>query len=36
MDPELNEYKFHCSKVGGLALEIVIDSGERVELVDVA
>ena len=36
LDPELNEYKFHCSEVGGLALEIVIDSGERVELVDAA
>jgi hypothetical protein len=36
IDPELNEYKFHCTEVGGLAVEVVIDSGERVELVDVA
>jgi len=36
IDPELNEYKFHCTELGGLALEVVIDSGERVELVDVA
>jgi hypothetical protein len=35
LDPELNEYKYYCTAVGGVTLEEVIDSGERVELIDV-
>lgn len=35
IDPELNEYKYYCTDVGGLALEVVIDGGERVELISV-
>lgn len=35
IEPDLNEHKFHCTEVGGLALEIVIDGGERVELISV-
>jgi uncharacterized protein YuzE len=35
LDPELNEYKFYCPDVGGVTLEEVIDSDERVELIDV-
>jgi hypothetical protein len=35
LDPELNEYKYYCTDVGGVTLEQVIDSGEIVELIDV-
>ena len=35
IDPELNEYKYDCTAVGAVTLEVVIDSGERVELIDV-
>jgi hypothetical protein len=35
LDPELNEYKYYCTDVGGVTLEEVIDSGETVELIDV-
>jgi hypothetical protein len=35
LDPALQEYKFYCPDVGAVALEEVIDSGERVELIDV-
>ena len=35
IDPELNEYKYDCIAVGAVTLEVVIDSGERVELIDV-
>lgn len=35
LEPDLNEYKFHCTEVGGLALEVVVDGGERVELISV-
>jgi hypothetical protein len=35
IDPELNEYKYYCTAVGAVTLEEVIDSGERVELIDV-
>ena len=34
IDPNLNEYKYYCPGVGGLALEVVVDSGERVELIN--
>jgi hypothetical protein len=34
LDPELNEYKYYCTAVGAVTLEVVIDSGERVELID--
>ena len=35
LDPELNEYKYYCTAVGAVTLEVVIDSGEKVELIDV-
>jgi hypothetical protein len=35
LDPELNEYKYYCTAVGAVTLEVVIDSGETVELIDV-
>ncbi len=35
IDPELNEYKYYCTAVGAVTLEVVIDSGEPVELIDV-
>jgi len=35
IDPSLNEYKYYSSEVGGIILEVVVDSGERVELLDV-
>jgi len=35
LETSLNEYKYYCKDVGGLALEVEIDSGVRVELVDV-
>ena len=35
IDPELNEYKYDCTAVGAVTLEVVIDSGEQVELIDV-
>jgi hypothetical protein len=35
LDPELNEYKYYCTAIGAVTLEVVIDSGERVELIDV-
>ena len=34
LEPELNEYKYYCTAVGAVTLEVVIDSGERVELID--
>jgi len=34
IDPTLNEYKYYSPEIGGVALEVVADSGERVELVD--
>jgi hypothetical protein len=34
LDPELNEYKYYCTAVGGVALEEVIDSEETVKLID--
>jgi hypothetical protein len=35
LDPELNEYKYYCTAVGAVTLEVAIDSGETVELIDV-
>jgi uncharacterized protein YuzE len=35
LEPELNEYKYYCTDIGGVTLEEVIDSGEKVELIDV-
>jgi hypothetical protein len=35
LEPELNEYKYYCTAVGAVTLEVAIDSGERVELIDV-
>jgi len=34
IDPTLNEYKYYSPEIGGVVLEVVVDSGERVELVD--
>jgi hypothetical protein len=34
LEPELNEFKYYCTSVGAVTLEVVIDSGERVELID--
>jgi len=33
IDPDLNEYKYYSPEIG-VVLEIVVDSGERVELID--
>ncbi len=35
IDPNLNEYKYYCLDVGNVVLEVVVDSGERVELMNV-
>ncbi len=35
IDPKLNEYKYYCPDAGNLALEVAIDSGEKVELINV-
>jgi hypothetical protein len=35
LDPELNEYKYYCPDVGAVTQEVVIDSGETVDLIDV-
>ena len=35
IDPERNEYKYYCIAVGAVTLEVAIDSGEQVELIDV-
>jgi hypothetical protein len=35
IDSNLNEYKYYCSDVGGVVLEVVVDSGEKVELINV-
>jgi hypothetical protein len=35
LDPDLNEYKYYCSDVGTVTQEVVIDSGEMVDLIDV-
>ena len=34
IDPDLNEYKYYSSQIGGVILEVVVDSGERAELID--
>jgi hypothetical protein len=34
IDPALNEYKYYSPEIGGVVLEVVVDSGERVELID--
>ncbi len=34
IDPTLNEYKYYSPEIGGVVLEVVVDSGERVELID--
>ncbi len=36
IDPNLNEYKYYSPEIGGVVLEVVVDSGERVELVDLS
>jgi len=35
IDPTLNEYKYYSPDVAGVVLEVIVDSGERVELVNV-
>jgi hypothetical protein len=35
LEPELNEYKYYCTAVGAVTLEVAIDNGETVELIDV-
>jgi len=35
IDPTLNEYKYYSTDVAGVVLEVIVDSGERVELVNV-
>ena len=34
LDPTENEDKYYCTSVGGVTLEVAIDSGERTELID--
>ena len=34
IDSTLNEYKYYCTGPGNVVLEVVVDSGERVELID--
>ena len=34
LDPTENEDKYYCTNVGGVTLEVAIDSGERAELID--
>lgn len=34
IDPDLNEYKYYSPEIGGVVLEVVVNSGERVELID--
>jgi hypothetical protein len=34
LDPTQSEYEYYCPDVGGSTLEVVIDSGEREELID--
>lgn len=36
IDAKLNEYKYYCPDASGLALEVAIDSGEKVELINVS
>jgi len=36
IDPDLNEYKYYSSDVGGVVLEVDVISEERVELIDVS
>jgi hypothetical protein len=33
IDSTLNEYKYYCSKVGGVVLEVKIENGEKTELI---
>jgi hypothetical protein len=35
LDPTQDEDKYYCTSVGGVTLEVAIDSGERTELIDV-
>lgn len=35
IESDLNEHKYYCKEVGGVALEVVIDGGERSELLKV-
>jgi hypothetical protein len=35
VEPSLNEFKYYSSEVGGVVLEVDVNTGERVELVDV-
>jgi hypothetical protein len=35
LEPGAEEHKFYCPSVGGVALEVVLEDGERVELVSV-
>ena len=35
VESSLNEYKYYCPGIGGFVLEVVVDSGERVELIKV-
>jgi hypothetical protein len=35
LDPTQDEDKYYCTSVGGVTLEVAIDSGERAELIDV-
>lgn len=35
LEPSVKENKYYCSEVGGVALEVDLESGERVELVSV-
>jgi len=35
LEPGVDEYKYYCPEVRGVVLEVVVEDGERVELVDV-
>lgn len=35
IDSTLNEYKYYCSDVNAVVLEVVVDSGERTELISI-
>ena len=34
IEHDLNEYKYYSPEIGGVVLEVVVDTGERVELID--
>jgi len=35
LEPGADEYKYYCPQAGGVALEVVAEDGERVELIDI-